>query len=446
MKHLSVPLFVAYGVAAAAILLEPSDAERSTLWDTVLPFIHDIDNAISPAKAHIDSFSRSFEDLGQNAVEQRISIADRLDVLKDVAGEALDIGNHDHSRPNLTIYEYIKSSNYTTKFASLVDEYKGLIDLLNGTDATNYTLFVPVNEAFDGIPNDPKNKPSKEALEALLKYHIGVGEYPASSILTTNTIPTVFEEAWLGGDHQRLRTSVGLSGVRINFYSKVVAANIGATNGVIHAVGSVLKPPPMIGRVLSLFPSEFSTLLLAYEKTNFVQFIHNVKLVGSTVFAPSNNAFSALGPKANAFLFNTEKGRGYLKALLKYHIVANATLYSDAFYDKTGNDVGDEGGKKEHFDLVTLLDGTHISVDRSTFAGFTSIKVNGYAKVSIRDGVGKNGVIHVVDKVPIPPRNKAEASSQTNDLDGQLTVEELVERLDPYMDGSVEPELTGLEL
>lgn len=197
----------------------------------------------------------------------------------------------------------------------------------------------------------------------------------------------------------------------------------------------------MIGRVLSLFPSEFSTLLLAYEKTNFVQFIHNVRMIGSTVFAPSNRAFSALGPKANAFLFNTEKGRGYLKALLKYHIVANATLYSDAFYDKTGNDADAEGWKREHYDLVTLLDNAHISVDKATLAGFTSIKVNGYANVVVRDGIGKNGVIQVVDKVPVPPCNKATESYEYGQTDafGGLAVAELVECLNPYLEDASTP-------
>jgi hypothetical protein len=55
----------------------------------------------------------------------------------------------------------------------------------------------------------------------------------------------------------------------------------------------------MIGRVISLFPAQFSTLLLAYDKTDFVKFVHNVKMNGSTVFAPSNSAWERLGPKAN---------------------------------------------------------------------------------------------------------------------------------------------------
>lgn len=186
----------------------------------------------------------------------------------------------------------------------------------------------------------------------------------------------------------------------------------------------------MIGRILTLFPSEFSTLLLAYEKTDFVKYIHGVKMVGSTVFAPSNRAFASLGPKLNAFLFNTEKGLKYLRALLKYHIAPDATLYSDAFYDKTGG-ADAEDWNREHYDLKTLLDGAHVGVDTAFFAGFTAIKVNGFANVNVRDAPGKNGVIQVVDKVLFPPRKHSEQDLGTA---GDLSVEELVERLEDYID------------
>lgn len=59
--------------------------------------------------------------------------------------------------------------------------------------------------------------------------------------------------------------------------------------------------------------------------------------IGGTIFAPSNFAFQRLGPKINGFLFSSY-GRRYLKALLEYHVVANQTLYSDAYYKAEGID------------------------------------------------------------------------------------------------------------
>lgn len=174
-------------------------------------------------------------------------------------------------------------------------------------------------------------------------------------------------------------------------------------------MNQVLIPPPHAGRLISLFPAQFSTLLLAYEKTDFVKFIHGANIIGSTIFAPSNGAFAALGARANAFLFNTNTGRKYLGALLKYQIVPNATLYHDAFYDKReSSDADDEERKasmssREHYDLPTFLGDAHISVDIARVFGFATMKVNGFSQVFLRDGIAKNGVIQVVDRLPLPP-------------------------------------------
>lgn len=143
---------------------------------------------------------------------------------EDFGIDASDRPHRGHKNSNLTIYQLISKSNHTTKFAKLVDEYDDIVQLLNSTSA-NYTLFVPVNSAFEHIPED--KKPSKEFIESILKYHIGVGLYPAGRVLVTHTLPTTLNEPLLGDKPQRLRTSVSLlSGIRVNFYSKVIAVDI----------------------------------------------------------------------------------------------------------------------------------------------------------------------------------------------------------------------------
>lgn len=216
-----------------------------------------------------------------------------------------------------------------------------------------------------------------------------------------------------------------------------------AKNGVIHAVDHVVLPPPPVGRQLTLFPQVFSTLLLAYEKTDFVSFVHGLSINGSTVFAPSNHAFAKLGPRANAFLFNTDTGLKYLKAILKYHIVANTTLYSDALYknaDGPGSDLDggedaetDVPARHTHVDLPTLLGDTSVAVDITRWAAFTRIRVNSYVPVTIQDGVAKNGVVHVVGRVLIPPHKHPK--NKDSWAGGEIEVEELKERLADYVDG-----------
>lgn len=197
----------------------------------------------------------------------------------------------------------------------------------------------------------------------------------------------------------------------------------------------ILPPPPAL-KIIELLPGEFSTLQLALVKTGLSDAIKDSPHTGGTLFAPSNNAFKKLGPKINAFLFS-KYGEKYLKALLKYHVVANETLYSDAFYkakeaQELINDISaDEIPKgRFHVDLPTLLDGKSLSIDIARFGGFIAIKINGFGNVAVQDGLASDGVVHVVSKVLIPPKTPGGVAYQRE----ELTVEELKERLDAHVE------------
>lgn len=201
------------------------------------------------------------------------------------------------------------------------------------------------------------------------------------------------------------------------------------TNGVIHGVDSLLLPPPPALKIVELVPGEFSTLELALVKTGLADAIADAPHSGGTLFAPSNWAFKKLGPRINGFLFS-KYGEKYLKALLKYHVVANQTLYSDAFY-KEKSLVEQEGIPKGYFhvDLPTLLDDKSLSIDVARYGGLISIKINGFSSVAVQDGIAKDGVIHVVSSVLIPPKTPGAAQEAEEDMD----VEELKERLMPFV-------------
>lgn len=173
----------------------------------------------------VDTFSTGVEDaLHDIKGKFETELESIFDDEEDFGVDATDRPHHGHKKSDLTIYQLISESKYTTKFAKLVDEYDDIVQLLNSTSA-NYTLFVPVDSAFEHIPEH--KKPSKEFVESVLRYHIGLGLYPAGRVLVTHTLPTALDEPLLGDKPQRLRTSVGLlSGVRVNFYSKVIAVDI----------------------------------------------------------------------------------------------------------------------------------------------------------------------------------------------------------------------------
>lgn len=344
---------------------------------------------------------------------------------------------HDEE-PDKTVYELISESKYTTKLAKLIDEYDDIVQLLNSTKA-NYTVFAPTDEAFEKIPEHGK-MPSKEFLKDILLYHVSDDFYPAARVLHSYTIPTLYKPSKNLGHAQRLTVRVTLKGPAINFYSRLVAVNIFGTNGVIHGVDSILVPPPNVASIIDLLPGQFSTLELGLGKTDLLDTFNNTKFPheGRTLFAPSNFAFEKLGPRVNAFLFS-KYGKKYLKALLEYHMVVDQTLYTDAFYDATtdGGEAITARPPYYHYDLPTELDGKYLAVDVARYGPFVSIRINGFSRVTIHDGVASDGVIQVVSDVLIPPKNAA-SGEQVFWTGEVMEVEELKERLQPFVNENLE--------
>lgn len=135
-------------------------------------------------------------------------------------------GNHrpHHGKSNSTVYELIASSKYTTKLAALIAEDPELLELLNSTKA-NFTVFAPTDAAFAKIPEHAP-KPPKEFIKKVLLYHVSPGIFPATKLLFSHTVPTLLNETLLGDKPQRLSAHLQFGGVKINYYSKVVAVNI----------------------------------------------------------------------------------------------------------------------------------------------------------------------------------------------------------------------------
>ena len=133
-------------------------------------------------------------------------------------------GTRDHHEPNMTVYELIASSKYTTKLAALINEYPDVVELLNGT-AANYTVFAPIDSAFEKIPKEAP-KPSKEELKQILLYHVSGEYFPARRVLVTHTIGTLLKGDAIGGQSQRIGLEIGLKGLTVNFYDRIIAIDI----------------------------------------------------------------------------------------------------------------------------------------------------------------------------------------------------------------------------
>ncbi|KAK3365193.1 Fasciclin domain-containing protein, partial [Lasiosphaeria ovina] len=364
--------------------------------------------------------------------------------------------------PSKSIYELISSNKHTTRFAKLVDAHTDIKALLSDTSAGNVTLFVPTDRAFERLPkhdghdghgdddddddDDDDKKPPAEFVRALLAYHIVPGRFPLRRLKGQQTVGTNLSLSSLGSRPQRVRVSRSAipffgPAARLNFYSRVVFGDVVAANGVVHAVDAILVPPPRQAKIVQLLPGTFSTLALALETTGDDD--DAPPRTGGTLFAPTNHAFARLGTRTNAFLFS-ERGKKYLRALLKYHIVANETLYSDAFYKKKTDydhdhdhaDKNTDSASRDywHVDLPSQLHGKPISVDIKRWFHVVSIKVNGLVNVVVKDGIAHDGVIHVVDKVLIPQHHRHHPHGDGEDDDDAVGLDELKARLEPYLE------------
>lgn len=241
----------------------------------------------------------------------------------------------------------------------------------------------------------------------------------------------------LGSDPlpQRLVTDLSLRGLTINFYSRVVAADIFGTNGVIHGVDSILLPPPRALKIIEFLPAEFSTLELALEKTGLLDELRDREGHGGTFFAPGNRAWQNLPTRLTAFLFSPS-GQKYLKALLKYHVVPDTTFYSDALYPPPKHHdsvIIDKSSGQFQVELPTLLNGKTLLVTVSRWGRLINIGVNAQARVEVRDGIARDGVIHTLSGVLIPPRKLSDG--RTLHWNGEwLGIDDFKARLEPFVD------------
>ncbi|AOG25282.1 fasciclin domain-containing protein [Acidovorax sp. RAC01] len=123
----------------------------------------------------------------------------------------------------------VKAGNFKTLVAAV--QAAGLVDTLKGPGP--FTVFAPTDEAFAKIPKTTLDGllADKAALTKVLTYHVVPGKVMAKDV-KAGMVKTV--------QGQELKVST-TSGVMVD-QSKVIATDVAASNGVIHAIDTVLMP------------------------------------------------------------------------------------------------------------------------------------------------------------------------------------------------------------
>ena len=133
----------------------------------------------------------------------------------------------------LNLIQTLEKTDMFSIFTRLMAS-SGTNDILSAPGT--YTVFAPTNDAFSKIPDakldELTNETNQTKLKALLSYHILPGKIMAASLVSAPN-----RKAFTG--EELMFTDV--SGLKVN-NAGIQARNLEATNGVIHALDTVLTP------------------------------------------------------------------------------------------------------------------------------------------------------------------------------------------------------------
>ncbi|WP_291959401.1 fasciclin domain-containing protein [Maribacter sp.] len=137
------------------------------------------------------------------------------------------------------------NDNFTTLVAAV--KAANLVETLSSEGP--FTVFAPVNSAFEALPAgtvDTLLKPeSKDALTGILTYHVVAGKYMAADVIDAiNKNDGAFSVKTVQGGMITLSLAdekVMLKDEKGNM-ATVIIADVAASNGVVHAIDTVVMP------------------------------------------------------------------------------------------------------------------------------------------------------------------------------------------------------------
>lgn len=240
----------------------------------------------------------------------------------------------------------------------------------------DFTVFAPTNDAFSsfGTENDINN---------VLANHVIPGVTAISTSLSNSYVSTA---ATLNGTTTPLSMYINTdNGVILNGTSAVVAADVVASNGVIHVVDTVIDLPTIATFATSNTALSILVDALAYADTGsptvpYIETVSNASAGPFTVFAPTNDAFVNLLAELEITAL-TDLTTAQVDAVLLYHIV-NANVQSSQL----------ESG------IVPTLGGD-ITADATAFTLTDPNDRVSNIITSLVDIQASNGVVHAIDKV-----------------------------------------------
>lgn len=253
-----------------------------------------------------------------------------------------------------------------------------------------FTVFAPTDEAFaallETIGQTDINDVPVEVLEQILLYHV-----VPSSVMSTQISDG--EVTTLQGTSFDVST---MNGIMVNDASVTMPYDVEASNGIIHTIDQVLVPASIaqfVNTILepAFFNKNFSTLISAAVKAELVTTL--LETPNLTIFAPTNEAFNMSGINPD----NIDKET--LAMVLTYHVVGAKVLSTQIPLE-----AATLSGKNIYFSLVS-----------------SGNFINGNTEIVAVDIQSGSGVVHVIDKVLLPPTGNIVETAVALTADGEFT-------------------------
>ena len=261
-------------------------------------------------------------------------------------------------------------------------------NVLSGTGP--FTVLAPTDDAFATfLDGAALGDVSTDVLAQVLLNHVINGTVMSTDLVDAGAGYASTNATGAGGNAMSIYFNTS-DGVTFNGISSVVIPDVQTSNGVVHVVDAVIGLPTVVD--FALADPTFSTLVAALTRddltTDYVSVLSTADGTDPapfTVFAPTNEAFGDLLTELGATGLS-DIDEPTLNATLSYHAVAGANVNAA---DLTDN-----------FTVPTL--GGDITANITGGATLTDAN-NRVSNIIAVDVQASNGVIHVIDKVVLPP-------------------------------------------